>query len=181
MENKKISELTALAAANITPDDVLPIVNAGETKKVSTKNLAEFVNGLTFKRVDVPKSQILNMYTSPIELLPVLDNEHYYDIERIILEYQHKSVAYSASADLLIGGLGLDGFDSYVWISPTILTQGVNVACVIHPNVHEGSASSSYAGNTLGTNNVTFTSFSNPTGGDGKMVVKIWYSIRTFD
>lgn len=133
-----------------------------------------------YTEVDISSAEILAMGTTPVELLPAPGVGEYYDIDKIIFEYNHNTSAYTVISELLISGLGLNGFDSYIWIAQSILSQGANVVTVINPNVHEGSSGSALGGNFVGTDSVEFTSLNNPTDGDGTLKVKIWYRIMTF-
>jgi hypothetical protein len=124
-------------------------------------------------------SGILSMGTTPIELLPVIDdNLRYYEVDKVIIEFTNGSVEYSF-ANLL----ELDYSSNwYVSIEPTLITSNEKKIYIIKDlNRHQSfefiqtyPSSISYQGLWLGTQS------GNPTGGDGTLRVKIYHKTITF-
>ena len=135
--------------------------------------------------VNISSSQILNMGTTPIELLPAAGVNKYYDIEKIILEYIPNTISYNAPSDfvrLYYGNLNA------VISSKIVGADNVYIA-VITDLKHKSGASNNtfipeatdvlYGGEADGI--LALTSYNgNPTEGDGTMRAIIKYKIKTF-
>ena len=138
--------------------------------------------------VNISSSQILNMGTTPIELLPAAGVNKYYDIEKIILEYIPNTISYNLSGDgndvvrLYYGNLN-------AVISSKIVGSDNRYIALITDLKHRSNVSDNtfipeatdilYGGEADGI--LALTSYNgNPTDGNGTMRAIIKYKIKTF-
>ena len=146
---------------------------------------APIASSFETKIVNITSSQILNMGSSPIELLVAPGGNNYYDIQKIIIEYSFgtNSYEFTSSATFYLDG----AFDSY--IDKTLITSASNSVCTISGNLRNtltvGSGSGSVQVKTnkdvLNSNLLMGTpNGDNPTSGDGTIRVIITYSTRAF-
>ena len=170
-----------------------------ETGDVPTQQ--EFVNlidtifsmsGYTETIVNISSSQILNMGTTPIELLPAPGVNKYYDIEQIAFEYTYGTTPYSGIQYITYAGR---------LINSDLIQAEENRVLTILPNVSYSAARSFNNGETTNLINIIesfnrindpivisssiFVNLSgfeeaNPTDGDGTMRAIIKYKVRTF-
>jgi hypothetical protein len=132
------------------------------------------IDNTQYTEVAISSAQILTMGSSPKNILPNgLGENPYYDIEKCIIEY-HNVTPYSLDVDILI----MNGFDKIV-IDRQFITIGAS--CVVTLKSLSGVDNSKITP-SLGRNfAITTTDYStNPTGGTGTMLFKIWYKVRTF-
>lgn len=165
----------------------------GGLTSVSTDNITVFGDGTvgnplyTYNQrvIDYGSAQILNLGSSPVELLPTPGIAEYYVIDRIQMEYSFRSIPYvfPTSPTFYLDGC----FDSY--IDKTLLTSSTNTVCVINGNlrntitVGSGSGSVKIITNKdiLGSNLIMgTTNGDNPINGDGTLRVKIYYKTERF-
>lgn len=133
-----------------------------------------------YKEVNISSAQLLSIGTSNVELLPVIGESVYYDIERIIVEYKHVTTPYAFAGDyinisLLNNAMTINtdlitnSYDSFVVLNSFAVlnevTNGLNYPDLLYLGYPL----------TLGT-----LLFSDPTGGDGTLKIRIWYNIRKF-
>jgi len=129
--------------------------------------------------VEISSAQILAMGTTPIELLPVLPSNQYY--EAIIITEFTLVTAFTTDVDaVLIGGK---------YFSPTFLTDGLSAilnanysginATTLTPSLQFVLVDPIYAGE--GVYLSLFKASGTPTIADGEAtaLAKIWYKIRT--
>jgi len=131
-------------------------------------------SGYTETIVNISSAQILAMGTTPIELLPVAGANAYYDIDKIVLEYNYNTTAY-ANAPQPMPSMG----NFYAEIVVDFLTSTNNDVVIINDFGRTPTGSyERYIINqslTLGDYNSA-----NPTLGDGTLRVKMYYKIITF-
>ena len=130
--------------------------------------------------VNISSAQILAMGTSPIELLPAAGVGNYYDIDKIVIEYNHNTTAYT-SPDLAINSGGsLWGFV----YSQFVLLAGAedSVTKVVSPMDYNATdfITASYNQTLNKGFEITTYDASNPTLGDGTLRVKIYHKTVTF-
>lgn len=116
--------------------------------------------------VNISSTQLLNMYTSPIELIPAPGSGKYIVVDKIVMKYTYGSVAYTqpgntnaieAGNNIVQFGNVLSGGSSFVrQASPTSVVLAENTALQLV--------------NTTG----------NLTNGDGTVQLYVYYSIQTF-
>ena len=135
-----------------------------------------------YLEVDITSAQILAIGTSPIEPLPAAGANQYYDVDKLILEhtlsidenlYSNSELSIISNGSVIaqtnVSFLGAD--ENTVAIVPVTLLQN-NATDGI---VEVGGLGIINRNLRLGTPDDT-----NPTGGDGTLKVKIWYTVRTF-
>jgi len=124
--------------------------------------------------VNISSAQILAMGTTPVELLPAPGVGKYYDIEKVILEYNYNSVGYS-NAPQPMPSMG----NFYQEISVSFLSSASNDVVIINDFGRDPQGIyERYIINQkleLGDYNGA-----NPTLGDGTLRVIITYTVRTF-
>jgi hypothetical protein len=163
-----------------------------ETGDVPTQQ--EFVNlidtifsmsGYTETIVNISSSQILNMGTTPIELLPAAGVNKYYDIENIILEYIPNTISYNTTSGfvrLYYGNLNaaisskIVGSDNrYI----ALITDLKNRSNVSDDTFIPEAVDILYGGEADGILALTSDN-GNPTDGNGTMRAIIKYKVKTF-
>jgi hypothetical protein len=141
-------------------------------------NIITVVNAMpespTTAIVNISSAQILAMGTTPVELLPAPGVGKYYDIEKVILEYNYNSVGYS-NAPQPMPSMG----NFYQEISVSFLSSASNDVVIINDFGRDPQGIyERYIINQkleLGDYNGA-----NPTLGDGTLRVIITYTVRTF-
>ena len=134
--------------------------------------------------IPINSADILTLGTS-FELLEAPGEENYYIIERVIVEYNYKGIAYVFPTSPTLSLTGC--FNSF--IEKKILTSTTNALCIINGNltntitVGSGSGSVKVISTTGPINSGLYlqtTDSDNPTTGNGTLNVKITYRIATF-
>ena len=141
------------------------------------------MNGYTETIVNISSSQILNMGSSPIELLPPPGAGKYYYFNSIFVEYTHMSVPYTLTANLYFGTdyqfplithyMLNNSFNSFITVYQSSLyvddISGTSGIIVLSPS-------------PLANNPLTLTTWdnSNPTEGNGTLRLKIYHKTITF-
>jgi hypothetical protein len=135
--------------------------------------------------VNISSSQILNMGTTPIELLPAAGVNKYYDIENIILEYIPNTISYNTTSGfvrLYYGNLNaaisskIVGSDNrYI----ALITDLKNRSNVSDDTFIPEAVDILYGGEADGILALTSDN-GNPTNGNGTMRAIIKYKVRTF-
>jgi hypothetical protein len=146
--------------------------------------------------VNISSEQILNMGTTPIELLPAPGVDKYYDVDKFFLEYTPGSSNYTIGENaigkpvILLNGSGFYNFLEMPLDSDKILVQ-INYPLTMNTLWEIGDATSNisvsflnqsiglsyFAGSEFTAGN--FTPF-DPEDGDGTIRAIIKYKIRTF-
>jgi hypothetical protein len=149
----------------------------------SYASTASYLNNFeipTYIEVTIDSTQILNLGKEYVPLLESAGPDNYYDVQKIIIEYTYDSIPYSLNDYLMIYGT-----NSYAYLSANFITEAFNTATVIN---NYGSKSFKIGDDYL---NVLSAQTSNmgirlstyggddPTDGDGTLLVKIWYIVRT--
>jgi hypothetical protein len=119
------------------------------------------------------------MGTSPISLLAAPGVGFYYDIPKVILEYTHISTAYTYPGGAKRLGIG---YAQSAVINADLLSDTNNRVCIIEPTKHQIEGSNTIH-NTIELNRaLSFSTdnFSDPATGNGTILAKIWYKIRSF-
>lgn len=144
-------------------------------------------DGYSYLEVPVSSSQILSMGTSAVELLPAPGVNMYYDAI-VVLEFTYNSIKYTmpVSDDIAVvfestyqGSLVrrfIDGFDS----SDTVATCYPASSSVEQANTSGGVFISSYAQKKNDRLILTLFNGGNPTNGNGTILAKVWYKVKTF-
>lgn len=143
---------------------------------------AEQLSGVQTAIFNIDSGSILNMGSTPIELLPAPGANKYYDIEKVILEYTHVSTAYTLVGDYHY----LEGLTGAAKAVHTpIITGAVNsfikLDLVDSDTFVDGGV---YRYQMAGQINagIFLSSWNNidPTDGDGTLRAIITYTTRTF-
>ena len=168
---------TRTLTTGVTINDLIHIVNTGDISqdpsgssyKANIGQVADAIGGYQYyTAVTVSSAEILTLSSSPIELLPAPGVGYYYDI-KLILEYTFNTTPYTvASGDLIID-------------------DGTNVMYDIFSLQSIGADVVFMTQSMVGPNTIIFPNSSiylsqqtaDPTLGDGEMLLKIWYSIRS--
>ena len=168
---------TRTLASGVTINDLIHIVITGDTSqdssgssyKANIGQVAEGIGGYQYyTEVTVSSAEILTLSSTPIELLPAPGVGNYYDI-KLILEYTFNTTPY-------VSGIG-----------DVIITDGTNIIYdmfslnSIGADIVYMTQSMNGPGYLVFPNNSIYLEQQNvdPTSGDGEMLLKIWYSIRS--
>lgn len=145
--------------------------------------------GYTYTEVEVSSAEILALQSSPKSLLPVAGAGKYYDISQVILEYTHIATAYTTTAKDMLTVTDSNSYRESL-IDAVLLEETENIAVIIdlkdNINFYNQATTTYFASkNTSGytvLNNDLILGYdgTNPTLGDGTLLVKIWYKIKTF-
>jgi hypothetical protein len=135
----------------------------------------------TYTEVDITSSQILNMGTTPIELLPAAGTDKYYDL-KVALEYTYGTLGYAIPSNdqyLVGGGNSYNG----TLFRHSSFNQGSDIVLLSQIGAPmEVNSSDVFASVYFKNDNIVLTTFdgNDPSGGDGTIKAKIWYKIITF-
>jgi hypothetical protein len=133
-----------------------------------------------YTEVNISSAQILTLNTSPVSLLlPLVNPNSYYDIDKIILEYKFNSIAYSSPA-LKIQTTDLTP-SSFARIDVGFISNTASSFVVLKPSPQtEVLTSLVYERfEVTGAGYVLIATPSNPTLGNGTLKAKIWYRVNT--
>jgi len=166
-------------ATAVTQSSLVHIVNtndvtqnsAGSSYKANLGQVASAIGGYeNYTAVTITSADILVSNSIPFEILPSPGANSYYDL-KILLEYTYNTTAY-------VGG----GF--------TVITDGVNTSFTLASLSNYTTDSVNIIqsmGDNLGNSLMAidsplyfYSTTSDPTTGDGEILLKIWYTIRTF-
>lgn len=161
--------------------------------KVDQLNIGGGGTSLLYKEVPISSAQILTIGTIRVPLLPVLSAGQYYDNIKINLEYNHVTTSYTDPNGVIYiqSENGLGPFSAII-NNPVISNSYSSVTVVIANPSTEGTINSVQRNTFLPGSDILDTTNSdlaifmlgaksppfNPSGGDGTMLVKIWYEIR---
>ena len=177
MANQKLTD--RVLASGVTLNDLIHIViptdptddPAGSSYKATIQQLVNLVSGITepsYTAVTITSSDILNSNSTPFEILPNPGVNNYYDL-KIILEYTYNTTSYTSGNDTVI----TDGTNNVYYIGDVgaFTTDTINILQDI-PSVTNQKM---YPNLPLSL----FTLSADPTTGDGEILLKIWYTIRS--
>jgi hypothetical protein len=130
--------------------------------------------------VDISSAQILNMGTTPIELLPELGSGQYYEVGKMIIEYTHNTSAYNSTSNWLYTDGGYHAFFASIIknASNRLSMSGFPVA-----SIDAAAGVASYGDNEVSYFNklkLSTWDADDPTDGDGTLRVKIYHKTITF-
>jgi hypothetical protein len=161
-----------------------------ETGDVPTQQ--EFVNlidtifsmsGYEETIVNISSSQILNMGTTPIELLPAAGVNKYYDIEQITFEYTYGTTSYNVpdSEFIRLSDYSTINFS----ITERVISNEENTITIVKDfySVQDGVVDVTFVGITsvvLNKGLYLEPIAGSPTNGDGTMRAIIKYKVKTF-
>lgn len=151
------------------------IVEVGEDTAV----IATVDTGYTYTEVAVSSAEILTLGTVGKELLPAAGPNNYYDIAEMVLEYTHVTTGYTIGSQLAVYGTS----QTYAVLEETLITTGADLVTYFRGAQPTSVATTTpFLYNEEPNANVTLFTVSgaNPTLGDGTLLVKIWYKVRTF-
>jgi len=165
-------------ATAVTQTSLVHIVNtnditqnsAGSSYKAELGQVAEVIGGFQYySAVTITSSDILTSNSVPFEILPNPGANSYYDA-KFIMEYTYNTTSYVSGNDTVI----TDGtnYVHYIGDIGTFTTDTINILQGIEPVTNQKM----YPNLPLSF----FTQSADPTTGDGEILLKIWYTIRTF-
>jgi hypothetical protein len=141
--------------------------------------IVDKINETLYTEVAISSANILSIESSPVQLLPAPGVGKYYEYHGTV-EYTHVSTNYTTTSMTSIG----------------VVTEGNFAGSFISPTLISTAASGVAGFSSVGTNPYNTPAVidqdavnqpiiiagigANPTLGDGTMLVKIWYKIRTF-
>jgi hypothetical protein len=177
---KKLSFKTSLGiAVPLATIDDLANNTASSDYTETIVTIEENITSYSDGRPDV-NTGILSMGTSPIELLPNAGVGKYYDIDKIILEYQYGTAQY-VSPDLVMTSSGTTW--AFIYSQYNFLSGDQDFwTKVVQPCEYNSTDQITVSYSELLNKNLLLTTYTevNPTGGDGRLRVKIYYKTNTF-
>jgi hypothetical protein len=148
------------------------------------------VGAYDYDYIEVPISstQILQLNSTGVILLPAPVAGFWNDVDRIILEYTYGSSPYAIagvepSLDIYYGINNLISKDFLMQSQNTVVRLSFsNDPQYPNPSGYFGAPFSPWfvAGQGFGATSVQFSCDVDPTGGNGTILAKIWYKVRTF-
>lgn len=152
------------------------------------------INGYSTTVVNISSAQILNMATTPIELLPAPGVNKYYDIDKIILEYTYGTSIYDVPSNTWVrcyfSSLGAAASSPIYIVEAQTLFEEASNRVVIAERTGFQNTIASYPRQTENANSIvdlntqflmnSFGSIGVFTPGDGTLRAIITYTIRTF-
>lgn len=169
------SGTTSLTIATDGASISLQVVS--DTKWLAIESTSASVVTPTTIKVIITSAQILNMGTSPIQILPQPGVNKYYDIEQIVLEVDNANYTFGNNFQFEINKLAFYfSKDSFTDTGNTIMFTGKNPQSL--------TINAGVLVNRIQIGNfpikLTTSTAANPTGGTGKANVSITYTIREF-
>jgi len=183
MATKKISELTA-KGATLGATDLFEISEGGTvTKSITGQQILDATNGnYSYTEVTITSAQILALGATPKTLLAAPGAGTYYDISRVILEYDYGTTPYVYAKPLYLAGAHF-GIIRDNFITDLTLNKVVIVNAHVGEPIYDDSGTLYPLHDTLLVNQaLTLTTWdgADPTTGDGTILAKIYYKIDTF-
>jgi hypothetical protein len=151
---------------------------------------------VTYIEVPISSTQLLALNTTPVELLPLLNSGEYYDNVKMNFEYNFVSKPYAVGLNttaLYITGLSqTHHMDSYIGTEFLTLTGSKVAVIEVNPqdtfdnkvnldlvNKYRWTDLSSKTFSDLYLTAIGKFPLDPFTNGDGNILVKIWYEVRT--
>jgi hypothetical protein len=164
-------------ATAVTLNSLVHIVNTGDTSQSSSGSsyktnlgqVADVIGGYQYySAVTISSADILTLSSVPVELLPAPGVGNYYDT-KFIIEYTFNTTPYASLGSVII----TDGVNTSYDVFALSLF-GADTIFIVQSMIGP-------IGTGISTNNPLYLTnqTANPTSGDGDLLVKIWYSIRT--
>lgn len=165
-------------ATAVTQSSLVHIVNtndvtqnsAGSSYRADLGQVANAIGGYQYySAVTITSSDILTSNSVPFEILPNPGVNSYYDA-KFIMEYTYNTTGYVSGAESVIS----DGVNSVYALGDlaNFVTDTVNIV----QSIETLQPAKMQPNNPL----YFFTEVADPTTGDGEILLKIWYTIRTF-
>lgn len=161
-------------------------VDVTEKKSTSLNDKTGWFYGPDYEytEVSVTNAEILAMGSTPVSILPAPGANSYYEYYGV-LESVYDTTAYTLAADL-VGVLRENSYSGGL-MAPGVITQSANAFAEFASNGPldpTTSAAVDYYGAYRGELNegvvLTTLNGTDPTLGDGTILVKIWYKVKTF-
>lgn len=186
MARKIVLKQDGLASTGNAPDGYKYLGFDGDTASEKTGATVSSIGGgsdYLYTEISVSSAQILSMGSSPVTLLSAPGANTYYDWYGYV-EYTHNTTDYTISGDMIMVG----GENSYggALINIAMISQTSNkIAKVQHRSSEETTSTTVEYPNAwpMELNEGIILAMLNgtdPTGGDGTMLIKLWYKIKTF-
>ncbi len=173
----RLTDKTLAQSTAITPTTLIHIVTTGDTSqnsagssyKAQLNQLAPTLGGYQYySAITVTSAQTLSLNTSPVDILPSISGNQYYDM-KVYSEYNYGTTAYTTSSALTLIG-----------VSGTTLLDLININSLTGNSVTVATNNNTSAAGTLNTGVKLFQPSSNPTGGNGSLKLKVYYNIVSF-
>lgn len=130
----------------------------------------------TYTEVAVSSAEILALNSTPKTLLVAPGANSYIEIGKVIFEYTHVSTAYTVAGLFIIK----DGGGYFQRFITDFTGEGANTIVFIN-DWNIWGATNHEQGYSILNDSLEFTcQTSDPTLGDGTLLVKIWYKVKTF-
>ena len=149
----------------------------------TTGQIIENLNELTpkYSEVTVSSAQLKTIGSTPYQLLGTPGANNYYDILKIIVEFNYASPTYTLTDPQLFIGTTDNNYAGF-WMAKNLITstqKGIVIANGYSPTSVEGQYPV-YANEILNQAIYLTTSLGgNPATGNGTLKIKMWYNIRT--
>jgi hypothetical protein len=164
-------------ATAVTLNSLVHIVNTNDISQSSTGSsykadlgqVAGAIGGYQYySAVTISSADILTLSSVPVELLPAPGAGNYYDT-KFIIEYTFNTTPYASLGSVFI----TDGINSAYEVF-NFNALGADTVFIVQ-SMSGPTNTGVYPNNPLYLTQQT----ANPTSGDGDLLVKIWYSIRS--
>lgn len=173
MSNKQIHQLTAQGALDST--FVIPVQKADGSESATKATIEDLKEPLGIADLQVYKtvkvtlssSQILDLFTTPIELVPAVSGKLLVP-QFFFQKYNHVSSAYTTSGLFRIGlGTPNFGFGAFT----PVITSADNAQGLNNISYAQATSGLEYQGKAI----VVGATSANPTGGDGNLELYLTY------
>lgn len=165
-------------------NDIETVFNAVNDLETSVSDLETEVGNLpaspTTTVVNISSAQILAMHTTPVQLLPSLSANQYYDIEKMIIEYLAGNTPYTCAGNVFL----ILNSNNVAFVDNGIIQMASNTAVFVDL-FNKGI--NSFLGTDYVFNNgeydpegAVYINSQQNTLGDGTMRAIITYTVRTF-
>ena len=174
MANQKLTD--RVLASGVTLNDLIHIViptdttddPAGSSYKADIGQVANAIGGYQYySAITISSADILTLNSIPVELLPSPGVGKYYDT-KMIFEYTFNTTPYTT-----IGSINVTDGTNIVYETFNLTVLGNDTIFIA-----QSMTNPTFFLN-LNTPLYLTTPITDPTSGDGTMLIKIWYSIRT--
>jgi hypothetical protein len=174
--------LNYLFTASLTPSSSISASYAATASYVSGVETPIYIE------IPVSSSQILNMVSNPIEILPDLSDMQYYEIDKITMELS-SSIGYTHVDDdafcVYVGGRVMSSISKFFLEQVGYYVHTIKDFSTVRENTfaYYPVRDTWTEVNGLESRAITLSTYEQNnefTTGNGTILVKIWYKVRTF-
>lgn len=153
------------------------VIEVGSDTAALLALIASVGETVSYAEVAISSAEILTLGSSAVTLLPAPGADEYYDIKDLIIESTGGTTPYTLADPTLM--IQIDG--EYSYIDKNIINGGGVSFAKISTAVY--SSADSYIHTAVQSTNsavtITTDNGADPTVGNGTLLVKIWYVLRT--